>query len=547
MEFLPTPLSDPRNFYSKSEGLIHDSRLQRLGGTLMPPNALTEWWQVEDKGYAVIQDKYLGSRRAQVYSIQFKLLDNSLVSRAEEEGTRLETIATWERSVTEIYRKVAKAVYWGQVNPKFHKSLLKFGEYIWPSYRYFLQGELKLILEQGDWGLEQFRTYALAHKKSSSGIHQLKWSSILEKEEILRTIWSELNLVIRSWIQYILNDANFDLLKNSSINPVYTYSALRSRPGAISELTPSEDGWAAIVTKYRDRSAGGILGLSQLNYPIWNSLTYDRIGERMESFLQQLTSLKYHLPTTTGVQHFIDFIKNKQLKDTFDGSAMECQTGLYLRSIFKVDHRIASITLQNEGEEMLSGNPRTPEENEIMSTIAFLAMQECFGLNFKGQEVYCHSDNFSTTFEVPLQEIDDWYSASERYLGIKKNSEHPELSRIGGLRVTVDEKDKVLSVPNNQRALRIENRKISKLRFSQSALINNLLEPFGLSFVQALELAHNEPAYQHGEPIWHLLEEAETTFKEPTLIQRLQEATEKYLIEHPIPQICDTDQVSIRG
>lgn len=111
MDYLPAKLQGDMSLLwqdAGTSGLNLDPRKIRSGGTFMPPSAICGSYSVVTRK-TVVRDPYLGTVSGDQVKVHFTYIKwPGIEEHIPWEGTRFETVASWQRSVLEHKRQVLK-------------------------------------------------------------------------------------------------------------------------------------------------------------------------------------------------------------------------------------------------------------------------------------------------------------------------------------------------------------------------------------------------------------------------------------------------------
>jgi hypothetical protein len=509
LDYIPPELQrDVRLLWKDAgnSGMNMDPRRIRSGGTFMPPSALCGNYVCFVRK-TVIRDQYLGAVTADQIKVQFTFLNwPGLLNYFDQEGTRFETVASWQRSVLEHKRQLHKLVSLGTSC----QDLINEARELWLEKKEELvnifQAQLDFIEKHGDWSLEQFEHYARQHKKSGMGYKRLTWASILKDNENLVEAHKQYYHVVRELITVLRDDRYYD--GEHSIHPQWTYPALRSRPGDIQDSNITDGTGEVTVTKYRDRAAGGVYGFSQLFWPIFRSDLKKELAEILISNVERIVNMKLITPEVFGVKAYLQLFSedpnNLAIFDTSLAERLEAQISDLPTA--------ANLSMQGFpkklGFKKFSGISSTRTDQYITEPFLILAAVK-LGYLSKASHYYFGGDNWAcpSTESVP-EEIHDVLSPTSRWLG-----HDPVLKAIGGFKLTVDSADNAQNWNDRMNKFGITQLKSGVVRLTRTLIGMNLvpelmtLEDFlnkvAESKVDVIDL-------HEGEPYHHLMDEPDT-------------------------------------
>jgi hypothetical protein len=487
-------------------GMALDPRRIRSGGTFMPPSALCGSYVCTTRK-TVVRDPYLGSVTADQIKIQFSYLNwPGLSIHFDEEGTRYETVASWQRSVLEHKRQLLKL----NTLSGDSKEVLEEATSLWQEHKEELvklfMSQLTFIDQHGDWSLDQFRHYANQHKESGMGYKRLTWASILRDETKLNEAYKQYYDLVRNLIEELKNEKYYD--GEHSIHPRWTYPALRSRPGDLVESNLSDDTGTVVVNKYRDRAAGGVFGLSQLFWPIFKSDLKKELAQILLGQVSRITGLTLKTPEIEGVKTYCDFLsEDPNALAIFDTSLAE-----KLESQISDFPTAANLSMQGFpkklGFKKFSGISSTRTDQYLTEPFLVLAVIK-LGFLSKASHYYFGGDNWACPSTEPVPEsIHDVLSPSSRWLG-----HNPKLQAISGFKLTVDSGDKAQNWTDQMYKFGLSQLKSGVVRLSRTLISMNLIPDLMTlpEFLDKVSKSGVDNIDLHaGEPYHHLLDDFDT-------------------------------------
>jgi hypothetical protein len=506
LDYIPPELQrDVRQLWKDAgnSGMNQDPRRIRSGGTFMPPSALCGSYVCSIRK-TVVRDEYLGAITADEINVQFTYLNwPGLQKHMDSEGTRYETVASWQRSVLEHKRQLYKLMAMSESG----KQVIQEATELWQEKKSELidifQSQLSFIESHGDWSLEQFEHYARQHKESGMGYKRLTWSSILRDQDKLVEAHKQYYNVVRNLIEVLRDERYYD--GEHSIHPMWTYPALRSRPGDIRDINVDDGTGSVVVTKCRDRAAGGVFGLSQLFWPIFRSDLKRDLAEMLISNIERQTNMKLITPEVYGVKAYLElFQEDPEVLAIFDTSLAE-----RLEAQISDLPTAANLSMQGFpkklGFKKFSGISSTRTDQYITEPFLILAAVK-LGFLSKANHYYFGGDNWACPTEEPIpEEIHDVLSPSSRWLG-----HDPLLKAISGFKLTTDSADKSQNWTDRMTKFGMSQSRSGVVRLTRTLIGMNLI-PELMTLEQFLNKVAESKVdvidLHEGEPYHHLMDE----------------------------------------
>lgn len=281
---------------SKLEG-----REGKHSGNTMKPGALTKYSRIfgfhfsqkqEDWArFPVVEYQYMVENRS--YIPHSLLLDE----KGELQVKRLETLSFWHASYQEVLRHLGLAEK--LVQSEFYSEILAIVESYKPQICEAFVKYIKLICEKGDFSFEQFQYYAKEHADSASPWDNKKWGDLLKSPGLLKSAYAECIKWIRDFEQDLAKIMQY---ATPLILAEFVYAALRARPADYEIMEITNDRIIAKCTKTRDRKAGGVKGLSQIEWPIYGKTQLKReiYQEAFYSLIAEISGCELNAIVMTG-------------------------------------------------------------------------------------------------------------------------------------------------------------------------------------------------------------------------------------------------------
>jgi hypothetical protein len=452
MNKLPTPKS---MYIGTSEGgALIEGRKTMTGGSYMEPGAMTQYHELSNPFISKTQHKYMKELVQEItYTAKVRSFIplSMLVDQVDEDHffddvNRIDAWCTWPLSYNEILRhngrmeEIAATDYYEEVK----SIVLTYKDDIID----LLKGYFDKIRNAGDFSLDQFRRYAKDHSASSSPFDGYKWADLVASEKKLRIAWTYTTKFIQDYCKEL-----DDILKHKKplIRAKYTYPALRHRKADEIKVL-SLDAYSFIVkmTTHLARKAGGVKGLSQVEYPIWKNkeLKHEIYGDIIKFIEKVVVMSGVHNLIIEGASFYHNILQHKgNALYCYDLSNSEKQVGnlfdfLPLQGDLghpEYDPKLAAETYSGIGPTTI------PSLLGVAFHIRYYKDKYDLSPSFLG----LHGDNF--IIDVDLLELEEnlCFGEEERVLGF-----NPEKRKFWPISFMTDNPDHRVNIPKKWRLLR---------------------------------------------------------------------------------------------
>jgi len=305
---------------------------------------------------------------------------------------RYETVSSWQLREQEINRHHFKIL--GFMATPLWKAMTSLVESEFQNIAAAINAYLQEILARGDFSLEHFAYYVKQHERSSSP-WGIKWKQILENETQLKHIWENTNRFIKEYIQNYLK-----MLKPGQVLMIkaeHLYPGMRARPADYQVLRESDHERTILCSKWRDRKVGGVMGLSQLTYPIYEHPSKKFALQHIQDYIAKLTGINTTSLTLSGPSVYKDVL-TKKLKP-YDMPIAEAVTGEILKWFGFAADLSDPADPAEVAAELYSGVGPTGEMNELCQAIGFRGMLDLYGVKPNTWDRF--SDNAAIDIELP--------------------------------------------------------------------------------------------------------------------------------------------------
>jgi len=288
-----------------------EGRRTKNGGNTMKPGALTKYAKIFGVHRSQIQQDWSIFPLTVInYMTEIRsFLPHSLFMQGDELSVkRLETLSFWELSYQEIIRHLglAQKLVRHDIYPEIMDIVNAYKEQIIDAFKKYVQ----MIINEGDFSIEQFKYYVHEHRDSASPWTGEKWSDIENRANRLKQAYAE----CLKWVKDYYEDLD-KIMQYSTpmIKADYVYPALRARPADYDIVAINNDKIIARCSKHRDRKAGGVLGLSQLEWPIYHKVILKRkiYDECFYNLVREIAGCELNPIIITGAKFYQNIIERQ--------------------------------------------------------------------------------------------------------------------------------------------------------------------------------------------------------------------------------------------
>jgi hypothetical protein len=343
---------------------------------------------------------------------------------------RLETISYWNASYQEILRHLALGKQLTEMKPDESHTLSKWQEVvkIAQEFESEIRDAFKKYAEQvvakGDFSFKHYEFYVKEHSQSASPFQRmnekgevrgLKWSTILKDDKLMKLTYS---IMIKIPQEYLDTQAFFDKHEYVLINIEHAYSALRARRAEYKLLKATNHTLLLIAKKVRDRKAGGIKKLSQIEWVIYKKTDIKReIYKTFYSLIEMISGCKIHPITLLGSKFYKE-ISEKEEFYCYDLRNAEKQVALLLSFMhFNADLGNPKFIAELAGE-LYSGVGPTRILNEIVVAIYVRWLRSA---GYAITDIWIGGDNFGLLIYIncEMMGLDLFFTNETRILGFE--------------------------------------------------------------------------------------------------------------------------------
>lgn len=437
---------------SAENGIQKEGRLSRKGGSMMEISAWTSFWKVSNEHWNNISVPEIPFP---IQQVQYDVTTSTFAPHAVlGDIKRFETLAWWLFTVQEEWRHLGLAPLF--INSEYWPHMLEVRDAGWADIVQIVIDYLNDIIQIGDFSLEQFRKYVDDHGDSAAPFEEYgKWNEILANERSLRSCHAVVTKWIYDFVDYF---KKFKCLATVPrlLKADLTYPSVRARPAdyQVQSLNPTT--LSVHCTKWRDRKVGGVLGLSQLTYPIYHNDAHGTVQKNFTARLSKFCGITIVSLEAVGPLIFKMMSEEKTLF-CYDMKTAEKQTGLMLSGLgFAVDLSDSRFPAEH-GAEMYSGIGPTGPLNELQAAIFLRALID---KGWSCPRVYIYSDNLATVVQLPPQVH---YESVTTFCGY-----HPELRRFYPISLMTDN-------PKHRQQLRIPSSQSQRIQYIMKPLLSVIM------------------------------------------------------------------------
>jgi hypothetical protein len=257
-----------------------------------------------------------------------------------------------------------------------------------------------MINSEGIFTIEQFYKYAKSHENSASPWQGRKWHQIAENPRLLKeafTICSTWNRKYEDNLRQIFKH------EKPLIKANFAYPALRARPADYEVIKADNEVILAHCKKTRDRKAGGVIGLSQIEWPIYHAVELKRkiYKETFDALFEKIAGAKPISIIQSGAEFYQQLFLEDEI-NCYDLRNAEKQVGVQFSFLpFNVDLGTPEYDAEIAGE-LYSGVGPTRPGSELY--VACLTRT----LNNRGEisvdKVYIGGDNYAFAPHINCEE-----------------------------------------------------------------------------------------------------------------------------------------------
>lgn len=336
-------------------------------------------------------------------------------------------------------------------------------------------------------------------------MRKLTWGAILKDPLRFRECYSQYFKATSDLLALLIQDKFYD--GEHTIHPQWTYPALRSRPGDQADIKVNDGVGDVIVTKHRDRAAGGVYGMSQLMWPIFETDHKRFLANLLVSEISRIVGLKLITPEVEGVKAYQSLLdEDPDNIVLFDTSLAE-----RLESFISDLPTAANLSIpgfeKRYGQKKFSGISLTRNDQYFTEPFLILAAIK-LGYLSKSSHYYFGGDNWGCISSEPIpKEIEEVLAPSERWLG------HSVLHQnIPGFKVTIDSADDCATWTDRQNKFGFNQTRSGIARLTRVLVSMNLV-PDLMTFKEFLDKVARSDLdnidLHDGAPYHNVLEDSE--------------------------------------
>lgn len=381
-----------RMVINQSEGGSNaEGRVNRTGLGSMKISSYTQNWEVSQFREVQIQVDEVPFPVSQLqYYIKVKtFIPLSLLGEVK----RYDAISSWKNTLQENYRHLGLAKNFTATDE--WKLMREIADSSFNIIQDGFQEWLDYLADSSDLSFEQFKYYAEEHESSADPFGEGHWSDIVSNESRLREVWT----ATRNWIFSFR--AAFKSLCNQNmpcmVRAEHCYPGMRARPADYTVIEQKDYEALVLAQKWRDRKIGGLKGLSQLTFGIYDNPSHKVADEIIGKMMKRVSGLEPIQLSLVGPQLYLDLAKSDCY--LYDVKTCEKQAGLLLQHFpFNVDLGDPRFPAEY-APEMYSGIGPTSPVNQVFGAVFIKAMREKHGFN--PSKWYIYSDNHGFDKKLP--------------------------------------------------------------------------------------------------------------------------------------------------
>lgn len=403
MEIKFTPIKQMIT-HNPEGGALIEGRATRQGGGSMKIAAYTKEMTISDLRWSTIQ---VPEVPFPVEQVEYTIKGTTFLPLSTlNDIKRYDTLGFWKLSYQEILRHMGLAStytespLWTRMKAIVESTM----DEIIDTWLHYLD-----IVLGGDLSFEHWIYYVTEHAASADPFGIGKWGDLLERP-------NDLKLAHERSVQWLRNyRADFEsICKSADLNLIranFTYPGVRARPAEYTVLKSGDYDYLVYARKWRDRKVGGIPGLSQGGFGIFNNKYHAMSDQVFTNYAKRTLNLNVHSLIGEGAQMYIDICKQNPVF-CYDIKTAEKQVGLLFSKLpMSVDLGHPAFP-PAQSPEMYSGIFTTNPANVLYEDVYLKAKQE---EGWTGKTIYQFSDNLAT--DKPLNE-DVHVSTSDTFCGM---------------------------------------------------------------------------------------------------------------------------------
>jgi hypothetical protein len=289
-----------------------EGRKDKHTGNTMKPGALTKYAKIFGlRMNQKSEDWSIFPLTEYQYMTEIKsFVPHSLFCNEEGElqVKRLETLSFWHASYQEVIRHLGLAAKLtrSELYPEIKAIVDSYADDIKDAFVKYIH----LICTEGDFSFEQFKYYVKEHEGSSAPWAGMKWGDLLRRPSQLKVAYAECLKAVKQFEKDLPKIMQFE---KPLIKADFVYAALRARPADYEIIDFNNDKILARCSKTRDRKAGGVLTLSQLEWPIYHKIMIKRkiYQQAFYDLVSKISGCELNAIIMTGANFYKDIIDVK--------------------------------------------------------------------------------------------------------------------------------------------------------------------------------------------------------------------------------------------
>lgn len=379
-------------------GILAEGRQHRQGASSMEIGAYTTYMNLQGVRAVPFSTPEL-ARIPNLIKIVYQVhLETFILLSTIGDIKRYETLGFWILSYQEELRHLALADNYVKSDlwPIHLEMMNDFRDKILNA----VDAYLKMLVDKGDWSLDQWTFYLKDHEESASPFGDVgRWSQVLKEPELTKLSLDKTRkfaeMFSKSWKTYAGRPGQVRYY----IDPRKAYPGVRARPADYTIIQQGDRTVDVLCQKWRDRKVGGIPGLSQLEAGVYKRKEKKEATKPLHDLIKEVVGCEVHFLADEAMDIY-DFFNNQPVIHCYDLKTAEKQTGLGIEGIVPFCCDLGHPDFEGSlSAESYSGIGPTGPMNEL--EIAFLLRAAILQYNLHPKWLALYSDNFALDCELP--------------------------------------------------------------------------------------------------------------------------------------------------
>jgi hypothetical protein len=482
-------LKNPTSLYipHSEAGMLSEGRKDKWSGNTMTPSALLRYHKTRWIGLSQASVEWTNRPMMEVqYEVELKsFFPFSMLYDDLSDLKRLETLSFWHSSYQEEIRhlELINDLITREWYHEFKELADSYKDQIVAAFEKYVN----MIVSEGDMSFEHWRYYVKEHEDSASPYQGKKWKDILRDQSWMKKSYVDIN----KWIINFNNSLKSIMsVRKPLIHVENVYPALRARPADYEVIEQSNDILRVKCRKVRDRKAGGVRGLSQLEYPLFKKDIKKKVyNECFYNLITEIVGCEV-VPINIYGAKFYKLVAedNPFCYDLRNAEKLVGHILSYLPTNVDLGHPEYDRELAGE---MYSGIGPTRPLAEIVVAIIVKFLLIKFGI--QPSRLFIGGDNFGFTIEFDCKEaeVDILMTNETSILGFL-----PGKKKFGPLSLVTDNINQRANIPLKWDSLTWTQSFQYELRPLQVIVDNDLYKPGTcmkkIAWVVEADLSHEE-------------------------------------------------------